>query len=88
MLNLETLEKRRTDLSLNFAQNCIKNEKMTEYFHEKKNVHSIDLRNTEKYEVFSANTDRMRDSSIINMQNLLNSDHKAKQEQIIEMNKI
>ena len=79
MLNLETLEKRRTDLSLNFAQNCIKNEKMTEYFHEKKNVHSIDLRNTEKYEVFSANTDRMRDSSIINIRVTINiSDWKKK----------
>ena len=82
ILNLETLEKRRKELSLNFAKSCIKNETLTEFFHEKKNIHSIDLRNTEKYEVFNANTDRMRESSIIDMQNLLNSDYKLKQAQM------
>ena len=82
ILNLETLEKRRQDLSLNLAKNSIKNETMTNFFPEKEKSHLMNLRNTEKYEVFRANTDRMRESSVIYMQNLLNSDHKAKQEEL------
>ena len=81
ILNLETLEKRRKDLSLNLAKNGVKNETMTNFFQEKDKNHSMALRNTEKYQVFNANTDRMRESSIIYMQNLLNSDHKAKEKE-------
>ena len=69
-------------MSLNLAKNSIKNETMTNFFPEKEKSHLMNLRNTEKYEVFRANTDRMRESSVIYMQNLLNSDHKAKQEEI------
>ena len=65
ILNLETLEKRRQDLSLNLAKNSIKNETMTNFFPEKEKSHLMNLRNTEKYEVFRANTDRMRESSEI-----------------------
>ena len=78
ILNLETLQKRRKDLCLNFTKSCIKNDKLTDLFHEKNQTNSINLRNAEKYEVFSVNTDRMRKSSVIYMQNLLNSDHKEK----------
>ena len=55
---------------------------MTNFFPEKEKSHLMNLRNTEKYEVFRANTDRMRESSVIYMQNLLNSDHKTKQEEL------
>ena len=36
----------------------------------------MEIRNNEKYEVFKANNDRMQNSSIIYMQNLLNLDDK------------
>ena len=61
-----------------FCEKLHKNDKLTDLFHEKNQTNSINLRNAEKYEVFSANTDRMRKSSVIYMQNLLNSDHKEK----------
>ena len=38
----------------------------------------MEKRNQDKYEVLKANTDRMRNSSIIYMQNLLNQDAKDK----------
>ena len=75
-LNLESLEKRRTEVCLNFAKNCVKNEVMHELFPENKTKHDMETRHQEKYEVFYANKERMRKSSIIYMQNLLNSDDK------------
>ena len=38
----------------------------------KKKKHNMEVRNMEKYEVQHANTDRLRKSAIINMQNMLN----------------
>ena len=70
ILNLETLEQRRWNLSLKFAQQSIKNKTMEEYFQLK--ISQNNLRNTEKYEVFHANTERKRKSPIIQMQHQLN----------------
>ena len=70
-LNLQTLEQRRKLLSLNFAKNSTNHEKLKDLFTEKKNIKNT--RNPEKYEVPFSNTERMKNSSIIYMQNLLNS---------------
>ena len=45
---------------------------------ENKTGHGMIKRNTEKYEVSMANRDRMRMSSVVYMQNLLNDDHKSR----------
>ena len=71
-LNLQSLEERREELCLKFAKNCIKNNKLTDLFPENENQHC--LRNPEKYNVLHANTERLKNSSIIYMQNLLNID--------------
>ena len=71
-LNLQTLEQKRKELCLNFAINGIKNNTLADLFPEKISNHLMEKRNNEKYEVFKANTDRMRNSSVIYMQNLLN----------------
>ena len=70
-LNLQTLEQRRKLLSLNFAKNSTNHEQLKDLFTEKKNIKNT--RNPEKYEVPFSNTERMKNSSIIYMQNLLNS---------------
>ena len=65
-LEMETLPERREILSLNFAIKCLKNEKMKHMFPVNKK------RSKEVYFVQHANTERLKRSSIIYMQNLLN----------------
>ena len=77
-LNLQSLEQRREELCLNFAKNCIKYEKLTDLFPENENQYN--LRNTEKYQVLHANTERLRKSSVIYMQNLLNIEARNQQQ--------
>ena len=72
-LNLETLEKRRQDLSLKFAKDCIKNKKFKSLFEENEN--QVNTRHSEKYQIPHSNTERMKKSCIITMKNQLNRDH-------------
>ena len=73
-LNLQTLTERRNELSLKFAKNSTKHEKMKHIFPENK-THVIKTRQHEKYKVNHANTNRMKHSSVISMQHMLNQDH-------------
>ena len=79
-LNLENLEKRREDLCLRFAKNCLRFEKTKTMF--PLNIIDIDaqsnLRNTEKFHVQFANTSRLLDSAIPQLQRALNADAKKK----------
>ena len=77
-LNLQSLEQRCEELCLNFAKNCIKYEKLTDLFPE--NEKQYELRKTEKYKVLHANTERLRKSSVIHMQNLLNTEARNQQQ--------
>ena len=76
-LNLQTLEQRRKELCLNFSKNGVSHDKLKDLFPEKQKLHSMNTRHSEKYEVLFANTERMKKSSIIYMQNLLNSNEQA-----------
>ena len=78
ILNLQTLEQRRNELSLNFAKNCIKNDVSSDLFPINNTDHPMKTRYHEMFKVLKANTDRLQKSSVIQMQHLLNSDHKAK----------
>ena len=60
-------------------EKSIKNETLSDLF--PLNENEKETRNKEKYVVTHANTDRLRNSSIIYMQNLLNEEFK--QEQLI-----
>ena len=71
-LEMESLKDRREILSLKFAQKCLKNPKTKDMFPENKKMHKMETRNPEKYLVQHANTERLRKSAIIYMQNLLN----------------
>ena len=77
-LNLQTLEQRRNELSLNFAKNCIKNDVSSNLFPINNTDHPMKTRYHKMFKVLKANTDRLQKSSVIQMQHLLNSDHKAK----------
>ena len=70
-LNLETLFVRREKLCLRFANKCLKNEKSKALFPINKNE-----RNKEKYEVQFARTSRLMNSSIPQLQRLLNKNAK------------
>ena len=75
-LNLQTLEQRREILSLKFAKDGIKFNKLKDLFPENTNEHSMKTRHQEKYKVLHANTNRLKNSSILYMQNLLNNEYK------------
>ena len=73
-LNLETLEERRNMLSLKFSKAGLKHETLTDLFPKQKKHDFIKTRKHEKYKVNFANTERLKNSSILFMQNQLNSD--------------
>ena len=77
-LNLETLQVRRHSLCLRFAKQCLKNEKMAEMFPQNPG-YNAKVRYSEKYEVKFANNNRLRDSSIPDLQRLLNEDNRQSQ---------
>ena len=74
-LNIETLDQRRERLCLRFAQNCLKNEKVSNLFPKKKNMHQMRKRKTQKFKVNKTNTKRYQRSAIPYMQNLLNQEN-------------
>ena len=76
MLKMESLEDRRTRLSLKFAKACLKNEKMKKLFPLARTDHQMKTRTKDKFKVNYAKTDRYKKSAIPYMQNLLNSDAK------------
>ena len=57
---------------MKFAQKCIKNPKTKHMFPESAKNHTMKTRMEEKFKVEHANTERLRKSSIIYMQHLLN----------------
>ena len=71
-LDLPTLVERREQLCLSFAQKCVKHPKTQEMFPLNDKKHIINTRKTEKYKIQYAHTDRLKFSSVIYMQNLLN----------------
>ena len=71
-LGLEKLSERREKLCLTFAQKCTKNPRTANMFPMKKKKHLMKTRHSEKFEVQQALNERLKNSPIIYMQNLLN----------------
>ena len=71
-LGIESLAERREQLCLSFAQKCLKNDKMKSIFPINQRSHEMTTRFEEKFSVQYANTERLKNSAIIYMQNLLN----------------
>ena len=76
-LDIETLENRREQLCLNFARKCVKNKKMNKMFPLNNKKHEMVTRDNEKYKVQFANNERLKNSSIIYMQRLLNQNEQG-----------
>ena len=76
-LDLESLDERRVKLCLNFALKCTKNKKVQNWFPKNLKKHEMETRNTEKYHVYHAHTERLKKSAIIYMQKLLNEHDKS-----------
>ena len=72
LLNLDSLTERRNILSLKFAKSGIKNNKLNDLLPLTDKIHKMKTRKNEKYKVEFANTQRLKNASIITMQNLLN----------------
>ena len=67
---LTSLSQRRKELCKKFAKNCVRNEKTSNMF--PLNPSKVNTRNTEKYYVQPATTDRLKYPAIPYMQRLLN----------------
>ena len=74
-LNLDTLENRREEISKKFAKNGIQFNTLKDLLRKKKeNVNFREAKVQEMYHVQFANTERLKKSAIINLQNLLNKE--------------
>ena len=80
ILDLETLKDRRIQLCLAFAKKSLGNPKIKHLFPPNNKTHTMDPRSYEHFQVLHANTERMKNSPIVYMQNLLNTDIKDKEE--------
>ena len=77
-LQLETLNLRRENLCLSFAIKTSKNPQFQHLFPRNENSKQINTRYPDKFKVQHANTDRLKYSSVISMQHLLNEHFKFK----------
>ena len=77
-LDLPTLKERRAQLCLSFARKCLGNNKMKGLFPPNNRTHTMNPRKIEPYQVLKVNTERFKNSPIIFMQNLLNTEAQRK----------
>ena len=82
VMNMDTLDKRREKLCLRFAKSCLRHDRMRSMFPMKRTSHSMNKRNTEKFKINKAITNRYKNSSIPYMQRLLN-DHEKELQRVI-----
>ena len=87
-IGLDTLEKRRDRLCLDFAKGCLKIEKLKKIFPLNNKKENKETRNKEKYVVNIARTERYKKSAIPFMQRLLNNDVCEKKKIIKKINEI
>ena len=78
MIKLDSLEERREKLSIKFAKQCLRHEKLKALFPRKASNHLMEKRSNEKFVVTKAMTERYRRSSIPSMQRLLNNAEKER----------
>ena len=65
-------------MCLKFAKSGIKNNTLQDLFPTNDKAHKMKTRNNNKYKVNFANTGRLKNASVITMQNILNEDAKLK----------
>ena len=75
---MENLSERRENLCLAFALKTSKNEKFRDMFPLKSKEHTMNTRKPEKFEVQHAHTERLKQSTVMFMQNFLNDHENSK----------
>ena len=74
-IGLETLDERRKILALKFGKNCIHNRKTQNLFPLRKKIHKIKTRKEEKFKVLKTKKKRLQQSTVPNLQRLLNEEN-------------
>ena len=77
-LNMESLHERRQKLLLRFGRKCLKLQQTKELFPLNIKAHDMKTRQTEKYTVLKANTNRLMNSTVPAVQRILNSHENEK----------
>ena len=72
ILGLDTLKDRREVLNLNFIKTNFKNGTFSDLIQTNKKQHTMNTRNCEQFQVLHANTERLKTSTIPQMQRMLN----------------
>ena len=78
ILNIQSLDTRRTNLCLRFAKNCLKNEKMKDLFPVKKYALKMKIRRQNQFRTKKYRTAKMTKSSLPYMRALLNEENEKK----------
>ena len=73
ILNIETLYERREKLTEIFGKKCLMLEQTKYLFPLNDRTHGMETRNTEKYKILKANTERLKNSTVPYIQRMLNS---------------
>ena len=73
ILKIETLTERRENLIKAYAKKCLQLEQTRDLFPLNDKEHEMRTRNTEKYKVLHANTERLRNSTVPYIQRVLNT---------------
>ena len=76
-LILKLQKKKKERLCLKYAQRCLTDEKASNIFPENEKSHGMKTRNTDKYKVEHANTDRFKSSAKIYIKKLRNKNVKT-----------
>ena len=72
---LSYIQQRRKEYLGRFAKNGIKNNTLKDLFPLNNKKHNMNTRKNEKYVVNFANTNRLKNASVISMQKILNDEH-------------
>ena len=81
-LKLETLEKRREILCINFAKNCLKTDQVKGLFPLHHSKHIMKKRKHKKFKTKRIKTKRMKKSALPYMRKLLNDEYQTKNDLI------
>ena len=79
-LNMNRLSERRELICLKFAKNCLRIQNFTKLFPKHNNMHDMQTRQHEKFQVIRSFGKRYAISAIPSMQRLLNKEHKKQKE--------
>ena len=76
------LEEKRNELAIKLAKKCLTNPKIKHLFPPSKVKHTMKQRNHYLFHVIHANTERMKHSPIVYMQQFLNTEARQKMENL------